>query len=409
MDGNAGLMIDLAFLSFVFTGEKMIKSIIRWIVLFIITLYCCVIYKYSEFFIWLMALEIIVGVVAMAFVITIAVVLKPEMQKVIGSSQKGNKIKVIINLTKKKTLGLFRYGNCFVTVKINDLANGTTEKKKYRFALVNTVNNNIVINLPMENCGIYSVGISDISFGDVFNVFKIKKKMNKYYSVKILPEYNLIPVEVTRYTREFINDADVFSSIEGGDDPSETFEIREYERGDSPGRIHWKMSAKEHKLMVKDKSKPLGPSVLLMVDLYDSDFGKKGVIKKRRLKRKDKANDVYRNNLYLDICASLMISLLNENVVHMIIWYEADRGKMYAKIIRDFEDMYVALDRMLYEKRHNNKELANAVFEDFLRGFQFSSTISLNVNSKLFVNGEEMNLIFDSNKRLDYKLLNITV
>ena len=37
-------------------------------------------------------------------------------------------------------------------------------------------------------------------------------------------------------------ESDSYSTIKGGDDPSEVFAIREYREGDRLQRIHWKLS-----------------------------------------------------------------------------------------------------------------------------------------------------------------------
>ena len=385
----------------------MLKSALKWILVFLITLYCVLAYKYNPLLIFMLVIEILIGLIALVFVIVVKITIKPKMQKILGSAGKGKKTKIVINLTDKKSLGIIRYGNCRITLQIKNLANGYFEKKKFKFALVNTVNSNLVISQTMENCGVFLIEVSKMYISDIFNVFRVRKKIRESYPVKIMPEYNLMPIEVTRFTREFINDADVFSNIESGDDPTETFEIRPYEQGDAPGKIHWKISAKEHMLMVREKSKPIGPTVLIKLDLFDENKEKK-FLRKKTKRKKDK-NEAYINNLYMDIFASLMFSLIENNVVHMVTWYEADREGMYAKIIRGFEDMYFVLDRLLYEKRHNVRELSDAVSDDFLRGMQFSTKIDLDINSNLYVNEEKADLCFDKNNKLDYTKLSITV
>ena len=51
----------------------------------------------------------------------------------------------------------------------------------------------------------------------------------------------------------------------GGDDPSEIYQVREYRERDSLKDIHWKLSAREEELMVKERGFPLGCVVLIKI------------------------------------------------------------------------------------------------------------------------------------------------
>lgn len=53
-----------------------------------------------------------------------------------------------------------------------------------------------------------------------------------------------------------------------GNDPSEIFDLREYAAGDDVRAIHWKLSGKLDRLMVKEASDPSHYQVVLMPDLH---------------------------------------------------------------------------------------------------------------------------------------------
>ena len=55
-------------------------------------------------------------------------------------------------------------------------------------------------------------------------------------------------------------DSDRFSDEKPGDDPSEIFDIREFKDGDRLNSIHWNLTVKTGKIMVKDFSFPLNNS-----------------------------------------------------------------------------------------------------------------------------------------------------
>lgn len=102
------------------------------------------------------------------------------------------------------------------------------------------------------------VELESVRICDMFGIFYINRSVRSRASVKIMPELRLMPLEITRAVREFRTDSDEYSGEKKGDDPSELFQVREYRVQDSVRDIHWKLSAKEEELMVKEHGLPLG-------------------------------------------------------------------------------------------------------------------------------------------------------
>lgn len=63
------------------------------------------------------------------------------------------------------------------------------------------------------------------------------------------------------------SDGERYSQTKPGDDLSELFGLREYRSGDKLSRIHWKLSQKAGRTLVKEPSLPLADCVLLLLDL----------------------------------------------------------------------------------------------------------------------------------------------
>ena len=59
-------------------------------------------------------------------------------------------------------------------------------------------------------------------------------------------------------------DSEVYSQEKPGQDLSETFQIREYRPGDSIRQMHWKLTQKLDRPIVRDPSLPITRSVLLL-------------------------------------------------------------------------------------------------------------------------------------------------
>ena len=73
----------------------------------------------------------------------------------------------------------------------------------------------------------------------------------------VLPRISEVPVMVSRQSRDFAGESEEHSKERGGDDPSEVFQIRDYQPGDKLRSIHWKLSAKTGEMMVRERSLPL--------------------------------------------------------------------------------------------------------------------------------------------------------
>ena len=81
----------------------------------------------------------------------------------------------------------------------------------------------------------------------------------------VLPD--IWPVELSVSERQSPDmDSDEYSMYHPGDDPSETFALREYLSGDRIKNIHWKLSEKTDHLMVRQLGLPVNNSILLVLD-----------------------------------------------------------------------------------------------------------------------------------------------
>ena len=68
-----------------------------------------------------------------------------------------------------------------------------------------------------------------------------------------------------------IDDSESYSPDKKGNDCSETFQLREYIPGDSIKQIHWKLSEKLDKVIVREASLPVQKSTFVFWDKYAED------------------------------------------------------------------------------------------------------------------------------------------
>lgn len=181
------------------------------------------------------------------------------------------------------------------------------------------------------HCGNISFAIESFQLYDYLNLFRFYKKTNQEVLVSILPDFHIIEEKMVWENPNVLVQSDLYSTTKSGDDSSEIFSIHEYREGDRINHIHWKLSLKEDKLMVKDFGLPLDCSVVILVELYKNDL--------KSLKEIDMA---------LQIVLSLSFSMVMMQQKHYIAWYNRYDGICKRSKIDKEEDLYETLS-MLFQ------------------------------------------------------------
>ena len=116
-------------------------------------------------------------------------------------------------------------------------------------------------------CGCIKVTFSGWRCSDFFHVFSVKRKAVAEGATVIMPEKQ--NRDFSFLTREgFDMESFRYSGNCPGDDPGETYDIREYQPGDSIRQIHWKLSGKLDDIMIREKSFPVDDTVLILAEAF---------------------------------------------------------------------------------------------------------------------------------------------
>lgn len=183
------------------------------------------------------------------------------------------------------------------------------------------------MKMHLQGAGCHDVFLKQIIIYSFFGLIGIKKKCNSFCSILILPEIFPMKIDISENVRNFIGDADVYDDFRPGYDTSETFEIREYQEKDKLQKVHWKLSAKMDKLMVKESSLPKACAIVLMLELQPTKIKKE----------------------YLNILTSLSYSLMDRNCPHFIAWYSVAKENICRIRVDDEESFYLFLNTYLRE------------------------------------------------------------
>lgn len=153
-----------------------------------------------------------------------------------------------------------------------------------------------------EDCGRMKMHFSKAVAYDVMGLFAKNIKMKETHDFTIFPEIVDMQVSMVNLPNAK-NLGDHYDQNKRGQDVTEVFSMREYQDGDSPRSIHWKLSSKLDKLIVREFSHPSNYDTLV---LYDTIFSKKH----------ERYHEVV--NGVLGITASISKSLMNQNHVHHV-------------------------------------------------------------------------------------------
>ena len=148
-------------------------------------------------------------------------------------------------------------------------------------------------------------------------------------------------------------DAEVYAQHRPGQDLTETYQLREYFPGDSPRQIHWKLSGKLDRLIVRDPGLPITQDVLLFWE------------------RTGEAADPNLTDAQAEIVVSLTRALLDESIPFQIGWNDGTENRCILHEIRELDDLIAVLPRLLStaacpQARHSGAALLTQTRPDVL-------------------------------------------
>ena len=150
---------------------------------------------------------------------------------------------------KLKINGIASYFSfCMAEYLVTDQMGGTKKK------IVIPIHNNGITDIAVDtaHCGAFTYKLTKIVVCDLFGFFKRNIRANTTHEILVRP----VPI-----LPEFIPDVFGFKAknLRKAKQPNtEIYDIRDYQSGDSIKTIHWKISAKKDKLLVKEPLEEYG-------------------------------------------------------------------------------------------------------------------------------------------------------
>lgn len=118
----------------------------------------------------------------------------------------------------------------------------------------------------LNHCGVLEVSAADTVIYDILRIFSFRVKPEGSVRTLVMPVLTEPDCYAMYSYEEELSDAKEYSKRRKGDDASEIFDLRRYALGDALNRVHWKLSAKEDELLVKEFSQPVSSSNCILVE-----------------------------------------------------------------------------------------------------------------------------------------------
>ena len=203
------------------------------------------------------ALPVVTGVLAIFYARGLSA--KIEAEK---AAAKNDTINITIRFENKSRIPVL---SCVSVIRAENLLTGEVQRKTINPSVSANGTDEITLDFKSGHCGAIKLDFEKLFALDVFGITKIN--ISRYEGESVIVSPTLYPCEVTLDDEsEASQDSEEYSMVKSGSDPSETFLIREYVAGDSIKSIHWKLSQKTDKLMVREFGLPIVNSVALLVD-----------------------------------------------------------------------------------------------------------------------------------------------
>ncbi len=258
---------------------------------------------------------------------------------------KGSRIPVVIRCENR---GILPVSDLIIEIEYFNAIDSKRDKVKISTPLFPKDVQFLTLHMGSLHYGTIRLVIKRCRVCDMLRLFKLKVRpfiRKGFYdetSFTVIP--NVIPIEnpISNYS-EMGLETDEYSKDHKGDDPSEIFDIHEYQEGDKINRIHWKLSAKQNITMVKDYSLPIANSIIMIVDMNID---------------KSRKDYMLLYDAAVETISSMTQYLSENNVAHRVIWYDTTSEQNMSMTVKDEENARVLMNMLLKSGLHSDKHPA---------------------------------------------------
>lgn len=177
-------------------------------------------------------------------------------------------------------------------------------------------------------CGRIRLSLAQVTVYDCFGLLGIRRRPEVVTHVTVQPDTFDMQLRVLPNARS-IDESDIYSQERPGDDLTETYQIREYVPGDNPRKVHWKLSGKFDRLIVRDPALPIIRNILVFWE------------------RTGEPADQALIDAQAEVIVSVCRGLIDQGMVFSVGWNDTDRDLCIVHEIPDMDALVGILPRLM--------------------------------------------------------------
>ena len=239
---------------------------------------------------------------------------------------------------KNPTIIPITYGSINFSFKYDVL--GKWNQRKLSFQLKARDETVCVLKMKSEYCGTIGILIKRVWIKDFFRTFGIPKRIRQVHQQVILPRLDILSLKVQKNISFYNDEYEEFFEDHPGNDPSEVFDVRDYREGDKLQRVHWKLSSKKDKLMVKEFSDPIVINTVVICDNI-------AYYSYRDKKMTKEINFLKEWSLLIEKTVQASYTLLMQQIIHYVYWFDEEQAIGIKREIRNVEDFDNCMHELL--------------------------------------------------------------
>ena len=286
--------------------------------------------------------------------------IKGHMDIPVGISEKGDKSLIKITI---KNNGLFPVAGIKVCIVVCDTMRGTKEKHWLKLPVSPRGESEFVHDMLFSKIGSYKLVLKKLRIYDMTGLMHMDIYTKRIKGeLRVMPKLHELPVRLTDGTRNFYGEAETGNEERHGSNNDEMSFAREYKAGDRLQNVHWKLSAKQDELMVKEREMPQACPVVLFLE-YNPE------------KRSVKKHEIIP---YIEVAVKLSFSLMSAGCLHYVVWYDGKEKDVKRLRVHDEESLFFFIDTIMkvewinyqenmlfrYQEKYKREPYAHALWFD---------------------------------------------
>jgi len=316
-----------------------IKNIISYIIMLILLLIAALFYR-QAFLVMLLLIMCILPVLSIRICRYTFDRLKTSIRSASYESQKGLTIPLTLCLHNPLFFPLLHV-ECTLEIR----SQFYPKKEAVTYILPATARKDTPLVLPVTyaHCGLFQIKLLSVKTYDYLHFMSFSREETTHCQVIILPDST---TEVSFHPTLYGEGFDEYeSSQKKGNASANVTDIREYQPGDRLQLIHWKLSAKIDKLMVKENESTSSHQFFVLLELFYDE----------------KYPDLLDKAIEYAYSLSRELILAGENF--FFGYYSTRLGEFASFPIHTQEDLIRALCEAFYETPYTEKDLGRNIFE----------------------------------------------